>query len=102
MPLSNIAIKILNELPRTDSERVFPVNEASVTTAFTRYSRLAGVPNVRFHDLRHTAITSMSGKLTNVIELSSVTGHRSLSMLKRYIHLNIEELAKKLGLPTLW
>ena len=96
VPLSNTAIKILNELPRTESERVFPVNEVSLSTAFYRYSRLAGVPNVRFHDLRHTAITAMSGKLTNVIDLSSVTGHRSLSMLKRYIHLNIEELAKKL------
>ena len=95
VPLSNTAIKILNELPRT-SDRVFPVKSGSLSLAFTRYSRKAGVEGVRFHDLRHTAITNMSGKLTNVIELSSVTGHRSLSMLKRYIHLNIGELAKKL------
>ena len=95
VPLSNKAIKILEALPR-EGERVFPVNKLSLSTAFTRYSRKAGVEDVRFHDLRHTAITNMSGKLTNVIELSSVTGHRSLSMLKRYIHLNIGELAKKL------
>ena len=95
VPLSNKAIKILEALPR-EGERVFPVNRLSLSTAFTRYSRKAGVEDMRFHDLRHTAITSMSGKLTNVIELSSVTGHRSLSMLKRYIHLNISELAKKL------
>ncbi len=95
VPLSKTAIKILNELTR-EGERVFPVNRASLSTAFTRYSRKAGVKEVRFHDLRHTAITAMSGKLTNVIELSSVTGHRSLSMLKRYIHLNISELARKL------
>jgi integrase len=95
VPLSKTAINILNELPR-EGERVFPVNRASLSTAFTRYSRKAGVKEVRFHDLRHTAITAMSGKLTNVIELSSVTGHRSLSMLKRYIHLNISELARKL------
>jgi integrase len=95
VPLSNIAINILNELPR-NHERVFPFINGSVSIAFTRYSRKAGVKEVRFHDLRHTAITAMSGKLTNVIELSSVTGHRSLSMLKRYIHLNVSELAKKL------
>ena len=95
VPLSNTAIKILNELPR-NHDRVFPFINGSVSLAFTRYSRKAGVKGVRFHDLRHTAITAMSGKLTNVIELSSVTGHRSLSMLKRYIHLNIGELAKKL------
>ena len=95
VPLSNKAIKLLQDLPR-NSERVFPVNRASLSTAFTRYTRMAGVNGVHFHDLRHTAITAMSGKLTNVIELSSVTGHKSLSMLKRYIHLNISELARKL------
>jgi integrase len=95
VPLSNTAIKILNQLPR-NHPRVFPFVNGSVSIAFTRYSRKAGVKEVRFHDLRHTAITAMSGRLTNVIELSSVTGHRSLSMLKRYIHLNISDLARKL------
>ena len=99
VPLSNTAIKILETLPRKD-ERVFPYINGSVSLAFTRYSRKAGIKDVRFHDLRHTAITAMSGKLTNVIELSSVTGHKSLSMLKRYIHLNVSELAKKLDDQT--
>ena len=53
--------------------------------------------DVRFHDLRHMAITRLAEKLPNLIELSAVSGHKSLAMLKRYYHPNAAELAKKLG-----
>ena len=97
VPLSSAAIKILNELPRSIDGRVFPVNRSSVSVTFTRNARIADVHNFRFHDLRHTAITAMAEKLPNVLELSAVTGHKTLSMLKRYTHFNAEDLAKKLG-----
>ena len=97
VPLSSAAIKILNELPRSIDGRVFPVNRSSVSVTFTRNARIADVQNFRFHDLRHTAITAMAEKLPNVLELSAVTGHKTLSMLKRYTHFNAEDLAKKLG-----
>jgi integrase len=60
-------------------------------------AKRAGVTNVRFHDLRHTAITRLSEKLPNLIELAAVSGHKSLSMLKRYYHPNATKLAEKLG-----
>ena len=31
------------------------------------------------------------------MEAASVTGHKTLAMLKRYTHLRAEDLAKKLG-----
>lgn len=96
VPLSNNAIEILNNLPSYEDPRVFPVKKLSVSTSFTRASRKAIIENIHFHDLRHTAITSMSDKINNVIELSNITGHKSLSMLKRYVHPNLEDLAKKL------
>jgi hypothetical protein len=43
------------------------------------------------------AITAMAKKLPNVIELSAVSGHKSLAMLKRYYHPDAQELAMKLG-----
>jgi integrase len=97
VPLSSAAIKILNELPRSIDGRVFPVNKSTVSVTFTRNARIANVRDFRFHDLRHTAISNMAGKLSNVLELSAVTGHKTLTMLKRYTHLNVEDLAKKLG-----
>jgi integrase len=57
----------------------------------------AGLGDVRFHDLRHTATTVIASKLPNVIELAAVTGHKSLAMLKRYYHPKAVELARKLG-----
>jgi hypothetical protein len=43
------------------------------------------------------AVTELSKRLPNLVELSAVTGHRSLRMLQRYYHPNPAELALKLG-----
>ncbi len=32
-----------------------------------------------------------------MMEVAAITGHKSLSMLKRYTHLNAPTLARKLG-----
>ena len=53
--------------------------------------------DVHFHDTRHEAASRLAEKLTNVLELSAVTGHKDLRMLKRYYHPRAEDLAKKLG-----
>lgn len=53
--------------------------------------------DLRFHDLRHEATSRIAEKLSNILELASVTGHKDLQMLKRYYHPRAEDLAKKLG-----
>jgi len=59
---------------------------------------LAGfLTDVHFHDTRHEAASRLAEKLSNVLELSAVTGHRDLRMLKRYYHPRAEDLARKLG-----
>lgn len=97
VPLSTHAIKILSELPRNLNGQVFPVTHEVVSQAFNRARKQTGIKDVRFHDLRHMAITRLAEKLPNVIELSAVSGHKSLAMLKRYYHPNPEKLAEKLG-----
>lgn len=52
--------------------------------------------DLRFHDMRHEATSRLAEKLSNVLELSAVTGHRDIRMLKRYYHPRAEDLAKKL------
>ena len=96
VPLSSRAVAILRGLPSA-SNAVFPITHHALAANFVRAVRKAGLANVRFHDLRHTAITQMSAKLPNVIELASVSGHRSLKMLQRYYHTRAEDLARKLG-----
>jgi integrase len=97
VPLSTHAIQILTDMPRNLDGRVFPVTHEVVSQAFDRARRQSRVQDVRFHDLRHMAITRLAEKLPNLIELSAVSGHKSLAMLKRYYHPNAAELARKLG-----
>ena len=97
VPLSTHAIQILAEIPRNIDGRVFPVTHEVVSQAFNRARKQAGVNDIRFHDLRHMAITRLAEKLPNLIELSAVSGHKSLAMLKRYYHPSAEQLAEKLG-----
>jgi integrase len=97
VPLSTKAVETLRQLPRCITGEVFPVRKAALHRIFVRAAERAELKDFRFHDLRHTAITRMATKLPNVIELSAVTGHRSLSMLRRYYHPSATDLARKLG-----
>ena len=97
VPLSNAAVEILRGLPRNLNGQVFPVNRTTLSAAIEKARTKAGLKDFHFHDLRHMAITRLAEKLPNLIELSAVSGHKSLAMLKRYYHPSAENLAKKLG-----
>lgn len=100
VPLSSRAISVLQSLPTRHSGAVIPMHYLSVAAAFSRAVERAGIDHLRFHDLRHTAITRMADKLPNVIELSAVAGHKSLKILQRHYRPQAEELAWKLGYPS--
>ena len=97
VPLSTAAVQVLTALPRHISGMVIPVRFFTLDAAFKRALARAGLVDVRFHDLRRTAITRMAEKLPNVIELAAVSGHKSLMVLKRYYRPSAAELASKLG-----
>jgi integrase len=97
VPLSSAAVEILKGLPRNLHSAVFPVTRFTLSAAIDRARIKAKLDDWHFHDLRHMAITRLAEKLPNLIELSAVSGHRSLAMLKRYYHPNPVQLAEKLG-----
>ncbi len=97
VPLSSAAIAVLNSLPQNICGQVFPLKPQTVAAAFMKATKRAGLVDLRFHDLRHAATTSLAKQLPNVIELAAVTGHKSLHMLKRYYHPDAADLARKLG-----
>jgi integrase len=92
-----MAVQVLAVLPRHISGEVIPLKYFTLDAAFKRACKRAGLDDVRFHDLRRTAITRMAEKLPNVIELAAVSGHKSLMVLKRYYQPRAEMLALKLG-----
>jgi integrase len=100
VPLSKAAIAALKRLPRTLGEgKVFQLQAESISQAFERAceSHRANLVDLRFHDLRHEATSRLFEKGLNVMEVATITGHKTLDMLKRYTHLKAEDLAKKLA-----
>ncbi|MHB0984927.1 MAG: site-specific integrase [Sulfuricella sp.] len=96
VPLSTKAVAVLESLPRNITGRVFDTSETAITEGFQRAAKRAGLPDFRFHDLRHEATSRLAEKL-QMHELGKVTGHKSPRMLMRYYHPRAEDLAKKLG-----
>ena len=97
VPLSSVAVDVLKALPRSINGEVFPgVTTESIKKAFIRAVRHAGIEDLHFHDLRHEATTRLFEQGLSILEVSSITGHRDLQMLRRYTHLRAEDLAKKL------
>jgi len=97
VPLSSIAVEHFSKLLSLSSETVFPVSSCALRGLWLRAIKRANISNLRFHDLRHEATSRLFEKGLNVMEVSSITGHRDLRMLTRYTHLKAEELARKLS-----
>ena len=51
----------------------------------------------RLHDMRHEATSSLFEKGLSAMEVSAITGHKTLSMLSRYTHLSNAHLIARLG-----
>jgi len=96
---------VLESLPK-DSERVFPMGMSALRIQFERLKRhleqgwygFGANPfiDLRFHDFRHEALSRLSDAGLNVIELSHISGHKTLAMLKRYTHPSHEAIFFKL------
>ncbi|WP_079416158.1 tyrosine-type recombinase/integrase [Thiomonas intermedia] len=115
--LSSRAVETLQALPRRIDGRVFGWWAAadSFEKAWVRCKDRAIVSyqeecanagtkpdpaflaDLRFHDLRHEATSLLFEKGLGIMEVASMTGHKSLAMLKRYTHVEAERLAMKLG-----
>lgn len=98
VPLSPAAVDVLKQLPRNIAGRVFPIGSISIQHAFRSSVKQAGIENFRFHDLRHEATSRLFERgVFDSMEVATITGHKTLAMLKRYTHLKAEDLARKLG-----
>ncbi len=56
----------------------------------------AFLEDLTFHDLRHEATSRFFEKGLNPMLVATITGHKTLEMLKRYTHLNAEDLVELL------
>ena len=96
VPLSSVAVALLRLIPQPKSEApVIPVQSGYLDRLFREARKASGLMHVRFHDSRREAASTMARKF-NVLELSAITGHKSLQMLKVYYAADASELAARL------
>jgi len=97
VPLSKRALEAIRAVP-SENGKVFTGKSGSIRAAFGAVLKRSGVgSDLRFHDLRHEAVTRLFEKGLNPIEVGMISGHRSMSMLQRYTHMRPEGLLSRLG-----
>ena len=95
IPLSPLACQLLSSLPKT-SERVFTVSENALRLTWERLRKKAHIFDLRFHDLRHEALSRFTEKGLSPFEVAEISGHKHLNQLRAYTHMNIKKLINKL------
>ncbi|WP_300635795.1 site-specific integrase [Pseudomonas sp.] len=99
VPLSKRAVELLDGLPTPiDGGRFFHLKLDSVSNYFAlAHIVKAKIKDLRLHDMRREATSRLFERGLSMMEIASITGHKTLSMLKRYTHLCPNDLAEKLG-----
>ena len=66
------------------------------TEAWEEARARAGMTDLRFHDLRHEAVSRLVEVGLGDQEVAAISGHKSMQMLRRYTHLRAEDLVARL------
>jgi integrase len=81
--------RIWEESPKNKDFLVFGFTD-NVKKSWTSVRTKAGLPDVRFHDLRHTAATRLVAAHLPLPEVGRVLGHTQANTTYRYVNANIE------------
>lgn len=88
-PRLEIEFKALFDKSSQADERVFGIKD-NFKKAFDYARKEAGVPEVRYHDLRHTAATRLVQQNVPLPLVGRVLGHTMANTTMRYVNANIE------------
>ncbi|HEV8340590.1 MAG TPA: site-specific integrase [bacterium] len=96
MDLSPSAVDALRVHPSSDRENDYvfrsraggPISPDAIDAAFRRHLALAGLPEIRFHDLRHTHASLLIAAGVHPKAIQARLGHSSITVtMDRYGHL---------------
>lgn len=98
VPLSAEAFDALTRLGVQTEGQVFTYTANGLKSTWRYMREQLDIVDLHFHDLRHEAISKMFELGTlDMMEIAAISGHKSLSMLKRYTHLRASRLVHKLN-----
>lgn len=97
VPLSVRARDVIIRLGVKSRGPVFSYTNNGIKSTWRFMVKKLGIEDLHFHDLRHEATSRLFELGTlDMMEIAAITGHKSLSMLKRYTHLKAQRLVRKL------
>ena len=77
--------------PACENGKIDPTTpQKSWRSAWRSLRKAAGLKNLRFHDLRHHAITELAESQASERTIMSVAGHVSRQMLEHYSHIRLD------------
>lgn len=100
IPLNEKAKEIIRSLEKKeDNPYVFcggvPGQHLKETkTTWRKVRELAGIPDVRLHDLRHSFASFALKKGVDLYTVSKLLGHKNITTTTRYAHLELDHLKK--------
>lgn len=106
VPLSRELVEILKSLRQGLPMPHMPVftyagrSVGSIKRSFATAVRKAGIEDFTFHDLRHTYINNRRLEGHDYFRIMAATGHKTLSVFKRYNTVSKEELKALVGEKT--
>jgi integrase len=97
IPLSKGALAVLARRKINGSKYVFPSPLTGgpikyVHHAWDRVRTLAGIPDLRIHDLRHNFASLLINHGRSLYEVQKLLGHADISTTQRYAHLSPDTL----------
>ena len=97
--LSSRAAEILTRRAggKEPDERLFTLTGDGVQYRLELARARAKLTHVRFHDLRHEALSRMAGRGLTIGELQNQSGHSTAQILLRYINARASDVKRKLG-----
>ncbi len=97
VPLSSKAVALLTlMIGKRKKGKLVPFSASHFSNLLREAMDALDLRHLHFHDTRREAATRMSKKLSNVLELAAVTGHRNLKYLQVYYNPDPTDLADKL------
>ena len=78
-----------------NNDQVFPISATCLRLTWNRARKRVGITDLRFHDLRHEAVSRFFEIGMSVPEVALISGQKDVRQLFRYTHLNPENVFKK-------
>jgi len=89
VPLNNLALEVITNLPKSDSPWIFPGRDVmkpinNLRKPFNRALEIAKLGRMRVHDCRVVFASSAAGAGVSLFQIQSLLGHSSPVMTMRY------------------